>query len=179
MGTTNLDSLRLANDLTVDDDVTISGDAAITGGLTVTGTLTATTAQGVANVNSAIKSKIFQVPISTGTVADGTTYTYLVAPGRAGTVTKISITASTKPAGGTNTVAIQKNGTTTLLNAATFDPTTITSNNVSQALTLTATTADLDLAATDVIKIVWTAGTQTTDAVAPVIAIEMNLTTNY
>lgn len=177
-------TLAVTGASTLTGNVTASGTLGVTGATTlsstlaVTGACTFSTPLTVAQVNSAIESKIIAVPI-VGTIADGTTYTLLVAPGRAGTVTKISIAAVTKPAGGTNTVEVLKNGTTTMLVAATFDPTTITTDLVSQALSLTATGADLALVATDVIKIVWTAGTQTTDAVAPVITIEMNLTTDY
>lgn len=158
----------------------VTGNATIGGTLGVTGAITPTVPLTVAAVNNAIESKLINVTIGAGTaLADSTAYYALVAPGRACTITKISIAASTKPAGGTNTVAIEKNGTTTVLNAATFDPTTIAADNTSQALTLTGTGANLALASTDVLKITWTTGVQTTDAIAPVITVEVNNSADY
>jgi hypothetical protein len=135
------------------------------------------------NANGQVaKSKIFNVNVAgaTGTLADGATYTYLIAPGRAGTVTKISLTAAQVPTSGTNTLTITNNSTTnTLLSTANFDPTTITAANVSQPLTLTATGTDRILTATGTISVVYVAGTQGgTKAIAPVVSVEF-LPTDY
>lgn len=146
------------------------------GAQTINGAKTFGTPLTVASVNNAIESHVFNVPVVNGTIADGTTYTCLIAPGRAGTITKLSIAAAVVPVGGTNTVTISKNGVQTLLSAANFDPTTIGAAHTSQALTLTATGADLTFVATDVIKIVWVAGTQSTDGIAPAVSAEMNFT---
>lgn len=116
------------------------------------------------------------VSIGSGTLANGTTFTYELALGRAATITQISIAASTVPVGGTNTVTVKKNGTTNLLSAANFDPTTIAAAQTSQVLPLSATAASLSLAATDTIDVVYTSGTQATAAIAPVITIEALLT---
>lgn len=122
-------------------------------------------------INNSVRRKLIVVPVVNGTIADGTTYTLTVPVGRAGTITAITASIGTAIVGGTSTVAITKNGSTTVLNAATVNPTTFTANT-GTALTLTGTPANLDFTATDVIKIVHTAGTQSTDGVAESIAIE-------
>lgn len=153
---------------------TVKNNLSVGGGLTLGTPLT------IANVNSAIESKFHNVCIGPGTaLADSTVYYALVTPGRACTVTKITIGANIVPVGGTNTVAIQKNGTTTLLSAATFDPTTIAAANTGQSLALTATAASRVLAAGDSILVTWTAGVQTTDCRAPVVVIEVDNTADY
>jgi len=134
------------------------------------------------NVNGQVaKARVFNVNVAaaTGTLANGATYTYLIAPGRAGTITQISISASVVPIGGTNTVTITNNATTnTALSTANFDPTTITTAKTSQPLTLTATASDLILPATGTVSVVYVAGTQSTAAIAPVVSVEY-LPTDY
>jgi hypothetical protein len=169
-GDTHLTNLVLTGDLTVADDVTVSGD------VTVTGTLTASTPIGVDQVNNSVARQRMVVPIQIGTVADGTTYTVSAGVGRACTVTAIKYGAATKPVGGTNTFAVKKNNTTTMLNAATVDPTGLAADATLAALTLTGTAADLALDTDDTITLIWVAGTQTTDAVAPVAVIEYEVT---
>lgn len=170
-GDTNLTNLVLSGDLTVGDDVAITGD------LTVTGTTTLTTVLGGANINTAVSRQRQIVQIGGGsTLADSTTYKHLVSIGRALTVTRILTAVNVKPAGGTNTLKVQKNASTTMLNAATFDPTTITANNTIQALTLTSTAANLALDADDVIYIEVATGSQTTDAEGMIVVIEYLVT---
>jgi hypothetical protein len=200
-GDTNLTNLVLSGDCTIGDDLAVAGDAAVTGdcsigddlavtgdavisgGLAVTGTLaitgatTLTTKLGGAQLNTAVSRQRTVIQIAGGsTIADGTVYKQLFSLGRALTITRIVIAARVKPVGGTNTLAITKNGTTTVLGAATFDPTTITANDTAQALTLTATGADLALDADDTLFIEWTAGTQATDAQAVIVVIEYLVT---
>ena len=172
VGDTNLTNLVLSGDLTVGDDVVITGD------LTVTGATVIGTALAGADVNTAVSRQRAVIQIAGGsTIADGATYKQLFSVGRALTVNRILIAAAVKPAGGTNTVTIKKNVSgNTLLNAATFDPTTITANATIQALTLTSTAADLALDADDTVYIEWVAGTQTTDAQAAIIVIEYTVT---
>lgn len=140
----------------------------------------ATVVSTTGNANGQVaKAKEFDVNIGPGqALANSTTFSYVVAPGRAGTVTLLSLAALVKPAGGTNTLAIKKNNGNTMLSTATFDPTTIGANNVSQPLTLTSTAADLTLTATDTITVIYTSGVQTTAAQAPTLTIEM-LPTDY
>jgi len=102
-----------------------------------------------------------------GTIADDALLKVIFVPGRAGTVKGADIVALVKPAGGTNTVAVEKivaGSATTLLNAATFDPTTISANGTAQALTLTGTTANLSFNAADALLVTLDTGTQSTDA---------------
>lgn len=185
VGDTNLTNLVLSGDLTVGDDVAVTGDlgvagdAAVTGALTVTGATTLSTKLGGASINTAVSRQRQVVQIAGGaTIADDATHKHLVSVGRALTVTRLLIAANVKPVGGTNTVKILKNGAAgnTLLGAATFDPTTITANDTIQALTLTATAADLALDADDTIYIEWVAGTQTTDAQAAIVVVEYLVT---
>lgn len=129
-----------------------------------------------------MRSNVFPAPFGTsiagGTIPNGTVYKIVIAPGRAGTVSQISIAANVVPIGGVNTVQVLKNGVTTLLVAATFDPTTIGSANTSQTLSLTGTPASLALTATDTIQVIYTSGTQGTAAVAPTVSVE-EITTDY
>lgn len=147
----------------------IRQDVIITKELTLT-----TTPIKKANIAEACKRIPMQAVIS-GTVADGSTNRRVLVPGRAGTVKSIKIACYTKPAGGTNAVSVQKvNGATavTLLNAASFDPNTITADKVAQALTLTSTSNDLAVGATDLLIVTYEAGTQTTDAVDMTVEVE-------
>jgi hypothetical protein len=178
VGDTNLTNLVLSGDLTVGDDAAISGDLAVTGALTAA-TVSPTTAIVGAKVNTAVSRQRAVIQIAGGsTIADGTTYKQLFSVGRALTVNRLLVGANVKPVGGTNTLKILKNGASgnTMLNAATFDPTTITANDTVEALTLTSTAADLALDANDSVYIEWAAGTQTTDAQAAIVIVEYTVT---
>ena len=105
-------------------------------------------------------------------LTDSNTYTVVLAPARAGVVQKISFACRVVPSGGTCTIAIKKNNNQTMLNAATFDLTTLVADTIT-AGTLTATTADLTLTATDTITCSVVTGTTTTDIQAPTATIEM------
>lgn len=158
-------NVTVTGDLSVGDDVTITGDLAVTGSTTLSTTLTK------ASVRPNLRRQLFIVAPPISTLADGATYKMTVAPGRAGTVTQISVCANVAPAGGTNTVTFLKNGATALT-AATFDPTSLTANVASKPA-LHGTAANLVLTATDTILVTWTAGTQTTDGQGASICIEV------
>lgn len=105
-------------------------------------------------------------------LTDSTTYTVVMAPGRAGVVQKISIACRVVPAGATCTMAIKKNNGNTMLSTATFDLTTLVADTIT-AGTLTATTADLTLTATDTITCSVVTGATSTDIQAPTVTVEM------
>lgn len=128
---------------------------------------------GSAGVKASVDAKFLVADVvSLVAIPDGTTYTRLVTTSRAGTVTRISIVAGVKPVGGTNTVSVLKNGTTTMLSTATFDPTTITANYAAQGLTLTGTGANLALAAGDCVLVTYVSGTQGTAAQNVTVVVE-------
>jgi hypothetical protein len=126
--------------------------------------------------NTGAKDKVITVPVgpATGALASSTTYTYAVCPGHACRIESISIAAGVPPSGGTNTVAVNKNGSTACL-AANFNPTTLTAY-VAQQPALNATTSNITLAATDVLTVVWTAGSQVTAANQATVTIEVTPT---
>ncbi len=139
---------------------TIGGTKTFSTAPTITGGLTA------ANIQTGSAKRVFQMvrlAPETGACADSTTYAGLVAFNRAGVVKRIGYTAAVAPTVGTDTIEVLKNNTTTLVNAATLDANGITAYTMSNA-TLTATTGDLSLAATDVIRCKYNAGNQTVDA---------------
>ena len=128
---------------------------------------------GSAGVKPSVDAKFLEAQVVTqAAIADTTTLTSLVTASRAGTVTRISIVAGVTPVGGTNTVSVLKNGTTTMLSTATFDPTTITANYAAQALTLTGTGGNLALAAGDCILVTYVSGTQVTPAQNVTVVVE-------
>lgn len=111
-----------------------------------------------------------------GTLSDSTTYKAFLVPGRAGTVTRVSVMAGTAPAGGTNTVKVLKGSSSgnTMLSAASYDPTNLTDNQAS-TMTLTSTAADLAVTASGAdsgIYVEWAAGVQSTDAATVTISVE-------
>lgn len=180
MGTTNLDSLSLGGTLTVTGATTQTGAQAFAGAVTmastlaVTGAVTLTVPLTKANINGSAKRERFNFSVNAGgTIADGTTYTGYFAPGRAGTVTKVSLIASTAPVGGTNTVNVKKGGASgqSVLSAA-FDPTTLVADTISAA-TLNATAANLAFTAAEGLYVEWVAGTQSTDGVRAAVCIEV------
>lgn len=169
------------DDLAIGDDLTVAGDAAVTGTLGVTGAVSLTVPLTAANINTAIKRQLIPVTFGGGsTHADGATYIVSIPMRRAGTIKAIAISAATRMVGGTNTLAIAKKqgGTSvTVLSTATVDPTAVpTAADTAEALTLTATGADLIFAAGDVIKCTLTCGTMTTDGVGYSLAIDVEYT---
>ena len=157
--------------LTGTKTLTVGGTSAFTGAATFSVPITK------ANVGQASKRFVAQA-IFNGTIADSGTLKRVIVPGRAWHLKAADIAALTKPVGGTNTLAVEKvvaGSGTTLLNAATFDPTTITANGTAQALTLTATSADLDGTAADLLVVTLTTGTQSTDAVDLTVGLELEL----
>lgn len=113
-----------------------------------------------------------------GTIADGSTTKIVLVPGRAGVLKAADIAALVKPAGGTNTVKVEKivaGSPTTMLSAASFDPTSITANGTAQALALSATPSALAFNAADLIQVTWGAGTQTTDCQDACVGLELEL----
>lgn len=141
------------------------------GAQTIGGAKTFSTPIAGASINNGTRRKVHCVPVVNGTIADGATYTVTPPVHHAGTLTGIKATIGTAIVGGTSTLAITKNGSTTLLSTANIDPTTIAANTAT-TLTLTGTGASLVFAAGDVIKIVHTAGTQTTDGVGEGLSFE-------
>ena len=139
---------------------TIAGAKTFSTAPTITGGLTAANIQ-----TGSAKRQVMRVQLSpvTGAAADSTTYAGLCSFGRAGTVKRIGFVCMVAPTVGTDTIEVLKNNTTTLLNAATYDANSLTALTVANA-TLTATTGDLSLAATDVIRCKYNAGSQTVDA---------------
>lgn len=147
------------------------------GAQTIAGAKTFSTPITMASINGAAKKVITTVPfrgLAVQALDDSTVFTQLVTPGRAGVLTQASIAAITPPVGGTNTVAILKNNATAML-AANFDPTSLVTVVASKPA-LHGTAGNLAFTATDTIAIVWTAGVQTTDAVAPTVTLEYELT---
>lgn len=125
-------------------------------------------------VSAGTQRERFQFNInSNGTLADGTTYSFYIVPGRAGTVTNVAVVAGTAPVGGTNTIDVKKGGSggTSVL-SATFDPTTLTANTIGTG-TLSGTLATKQFTATQGLYISWATGTQTTDAVAATVCVEV------
>ncbi len=151
---------------------TIAGAKTFSTAPTITGGLTA------ANIQTGSAKRVFQIvrlAPETGACADSTTYSGIVAFNRAGTVKKIGYTAAVAPTVGTDTIEVLKNNTTTLFDAATKDANGITAYTVSDG-TLTATTSDLSLVATDTINCKYNAGSQTVDAQGVAVIIEFEPT---
>lgn len=129
------------------------------------------------NLGNQSKRVIYTMSVNGGaTVADATTYRGWFVPGRAGSVTKVSVIAATPPIGGTSTVKILKGSSSgnTMLGAASYDPVGLTANQAA-AMTLTGTAADLAVTASGAnsgVYIEWAAGTQSTDAINAAISIE-------
>lgn len=121
------------------------------------------------------KRQCFVIPLSpnTGAAADSTLYRGVVFPGRAGTVTKITLGCQTAPTVGTNLIKVLKGGSSgnTMLNAATFNANTLVANTATDA-SLTATAADLTLTAAQPIYAEYSAGAQTVDGIGLVAVIE-------
>ena len=166
-GDTNFTNIVLSGDLTVGDDLAVTGD------------VTLSTPLKVASANESLKreSLVMNFP---GTLADGTTYKRHIPMQRAGTIKKIWICAGTKMVGGTNTLAIAKKqgGTSvTVLSTATVNPTAVpAAADTAEALTLSATAADLVFAAGDCLIATLVCGTMTTDGADYALIIEVEYT---
>jgi hypothetical protein len=125
------------------------------------------------------KKKNFIVPLSpaTGANADSVVYRGIIFPGRAGSVSKITIGCQTPPTVGTDVIKVLKASSSgnTLLSTATFDANTLVANTATTP-TLTATTADLAITATQGIYCEYSAGVQTVDAIGISVNIEFTPT---
>lgn len=150
--------------------LSVTGNATVGGTLGVTGALSLTVPLTNANIGNAAKRWV--VPFSFnagGALADSTTYRTWVVPGRAGSVKRIVLIAGTPTVGGTNTFKVLKGSSSgnTMLSAASYDPVGLTANQAS-AMTLTATSADLAVAASGAnsgVYLEYAAGSQSTDAI--------------
>lgn len=176
MPTTNLDALSLDSTLAVAGASSLTGAATFASTVAVTGALSLTVPLTKANANQSLKQMV--VPMNfPGTLADGTTYKRHIPIARAGTIKKISICAGTRMEGGANTLAIAKKqgGTSvTVLSTATVDPTAVpAAADTAEALTLTATAADLVVAAGDCLIATLVCGTMTTDGADYALLIEI------
>jgi hypothetical protein len=170
---------KLKNNQLITGNETVQGNGNVGGTFTVGGLTTLSTPLTLISAENAIKCKVVPVDIGpTGALANSTVYTSTTPIGFACTVIGITLAAHVAPVGGTNTVAVQKNGTTTMLSTATMDPTTLTSL-VGKPLTLTGTPANLTLAASDTIDITYTSGVQGTAANGPVFSIVVLPTADF
>jgi hypothetical protein len=202
MGETNLDSLKLSGGLTATtgsfsgavaagalsaaaltaSSVASSGAVSGTTG-TFSGALTAasldlTTPLPKADANESLKRLIASVSFN-GTLTDGSTNKRLIPIFRACTLTKAWLACIVKMVGGTNTLTISKvnaGASVTLLSTANVDPVTVPAAiNVAQALTLSATPADLNFVAGDNILVTLVCGTMTTDGQDYAVSLELEL----
>lgn len=150
---------------------TVAGNASVTGTLSVGGAVTFTTPVTAANIQTgSAKRQLLHARLSppSGDAVDSTVYRALVFPGRAGTVKAITFGCEIAPTVGTDTIKVLKGSSAgnTMLSTASFDANTLTANQ-GTAGTLTATGADLGVAATGAnsgIYCEYSAGTQTVDA---------------
>lgn len=169
------DSGADANYVMTEGSQTINGAKTFSSAPSITGGLTAANIQS-GSAKRELLTWHFAQNVATQTAADGTTYSAILYPGRAGTVKAITFGCVTAPIGGTDTLKVKKgsSGGNTMLNAASLDATTL-ANNQATAATLTATGADLQVAATGAnsgIYVEYAAGTQTTDAVDISVTVE-------
>lgn len=151
----------------------------VTGTLKVDGSTTlggATPVVTTGNANGQVaKSKWLNENIQNGSVANATTYKLTIAPGRACTITQIAFSCITAPvdSSGTSTIAITKNGSTSVLSTSTVNAASAMASGTATTATL-ATGAAITLAATDILEVVYTAATtQSTAGVAPSVNIEV------
>lgn len=154
---------------------TIGGTKTFSTPPTITGGLTAANIQ-TGSAKRELLHYQFAGNVATHTAADSTVYSALLFPGRAGTVKNITWGVVTPPTVGTDTLKVLKGSSAgnTMLNAATFDANSLVANQATAA-TLTATGADLQVAATGAnsgIYVEYSAGTQTVDAVDLSVTIE-------
>lgn len=175
--TTQTGNLSLGGNLAVTGTSAHTGAATFGSTVAVTGAVSLTVPLTKANVGNQSKRVIYTYSVANGgTLADSTTYRGWFVPGRAGSITKISVMAGTPPVGGTNTVKVLKGSSSgnTMLSAASYDPTGLTANQAA-AMTLTGTAADLAITASGANSgayIEWAAGAQSTDAINAAVSIE-------
>lgn len=166
----------------IDNDLTVAGAAAVTGNATVSGTLAVTGAASLtvpltkANVNNSVKREVVMLSFD-GTLTDGSTNRRSIVMTRAGRVVGIRVAARVKAVGGTNTLAlarIRAGASVNLISTATVDPTAVpAAADTGEAMTLTATTADLNFAANDILRATLVCGTMTTDGADYAVALEV------
>lgn len=171
-------TLAVTGATTLGSTAAITGNTTVGGTLGVTGAVSLTTPLTAANIQTgSAKRTLTHILLSpvTGAAADSTTYAGIFAPNRAGTITRIGFVAAVPPVGGTDTLEALKNNTTTQLNAATLDATTLVAYTTTNA-TLTATGADLAMAATDVTRLKYNQGSASTDAQAVEAVVEYEMT---
>lgn len=151
---------------------TINGAKTFSTAPTITGGLTAANIQS-GSAKRELLRWTFAQNIATQTCADSTVYSARLFPGRAGVVKAIFFGCKTAPTVGTDTLKVLKGSSSgnTMLSAATFDANTLVADTASAA-TLTSTTADLALTATQPIYVEYSAGSQTVDAVDLSVTIE-------
>lgn len=184
MGATNFDDI-VCDDITCDDlacddiacDDIVADD--VTCDALVAGSLTLTTPLTNANLNAGLKRELIPVLFS-GTLVDGSTNLRSFPMTRAGAVKAIYVAAGTRMVGGTNTWAFAKKNAATsvnLLSTANVNPINVpAAADVGEALTLTATAADLAFVAGDCIISTLVCGTMTTDGAnySAMIEVEFN-----
>jgi hypothetical protein len=177
--TTNGDTITIqdlgnANLVQSEGTQTINGAKTFSTAPTITGGLTAANIQ-----TGSAKRELMTATLSptTGAAVDTTVYRFTLAPGRAGIVKRVNIMCQLPPTVGTDTIKILKNGSAgnTMLSAASFDANTLTANTATN-MTLTATSGDLTLVATDTIYCEYSAGTQTQDAIGVAAVVEFEPT---
>lgn len=174
-------STVFTKDVTFQSTAAITGNQTVGGTLGVTGAVTLTVPLTAANVNQSVKRESIVFNFSGGgLLVDGKTYVCSAPMRRAGTVKAISVSAHTRMAGGTNTLAFAKKqggASATLISTATVDPTAFpTAADTAEAATLTSTAADLTFAAGDCLKSTLVCGTMTTDGQGYAVTIDVEYT---
>lgn len=164
---------------TLTGNTTVGGTLGVTGAVTLTVPLTAANIQ-TGSAKRQLLTYHFASNVADGTAADSTVYRAVLFPGRAATVKNISFGCVVAPTVGTDSIKVLKGSSSgnTMLSAATFDANTLTANQATAA-TLTATGADLTVAATGAnsgIYVEYSAGSQTVDAKDLSVTIEIEPT---
>lgn len=144
---------------TISGSPTFSGTLTLSNAPTITGGLTAANIQTGSAKRQLLRAVM--APAGGAVTVNSTVYFGNLAFGRAGTVKRITYGTAVDPVSGTNTVKVLKNGSAgnTMLSTASVSLNGATAN-VAQNGTLTATGADLALAATDTVYLEYSAGTQ-------------------
>jgi hypothetical protein len=144
---------------TIAGSPTASGTWTFSNPPTITGGLTAANIQTGSAKREVLRAVMS--PAGGAVTVNGTTYFGCLAFGRAGIVKRITYGTHVDPVSGTNTIKVLKNGASgnTMLNAASVSLNGATAD-VAQNATLTATSGDLSLGATDTVYCEYVAGTQ-------------------
>jgi hypothetical protein len=130
------------------------------------------------NVRPGTRFRINFNPLAAGgSLANGTVYKTLIVPGKYCRLVDVKIIQSTVVVGGTNTLQVLQGSSagTTMLSAATFDPTTISGANQATSVPLSATPAALIVNASGAgsgVYVAYTSGTQGTAGVDTTISLE-------